>query len=675
MPITRGETNSLPAIDSTRRSYRADIDGLRALAVLSVVLYHAGVPLLKGGFTGVDIFFVLSGYLIGGHIASDLDKGTFRFTHFYQRRAKRILPAFLAVLTFVLVAGLLLLAPVELVDASKSALAALGSFSNVYFLRYANYFQASSDLNPFLMTWSLGVEEQFYLVLPPLMLLTSRMRRGTLLLPVVGLITVASLLYASTQVFTQPSRAFYLLPSRAWELGAGVLLALTERRSSTRLPWVKSSSMVGFALIVAPIFLLRPTTPFPGLSALPTVLGTVILLATPSSPFNRVVLSSSPLALIGKVSYSWYLWHWPLLAYLRIVSGGPLQPWAAAAAAVISFGLALGSYYIIEQPFRQSKTPPTRLLLRYGALASALALIPFLFWKTHGVPQRYAGATNFAAAARSDECLADYGERTPKDKPLCSRPSSNEPVVALWGDSHAAALAPALRSKVTDGGGQLAEYLKSSCLPLTGFAKSVPAHPSIVSECLAFNKDVLEKIRTNERIRTVLLAGRWEDPFLDDIPEPLLAAQEQSLPRYEPLAEEGKRFVAGLDATITALEAAGKHVVLIDDVPNFDFDPLYRTRTDVIPARRTLASWMKETSTPAGRAPASFRSAAARSQEALDRVHSEFRDVPVIDLRSMFCDKNGMCAYMEQGTLLYADSQHLTAAGSFFALRNVHLPN
>jgi len=658
-----------------KKVYRPDIDGLRALAILSVVLYHAGVPLLKGGFTGVDIFFVLSGNLIGGHIASDLDKGTFRFTHFYQRRAKRILPAFFTVIAFVLAVGLVLLAPEELIDASKSALAALGSFSNVYFLRYANYFQASSDFNPLLMTWSLGVEEQFYLLLPPLMLVLSRMKKGRLLFPVVCLITIASLVFASTEVFTQPSRAFYLLPSRAWELGAGVLLALSERKGLPCLPWVKSSSVVGLVLIVTPILLLRSTMPFPGLCALPTVLGTVLLLATPSSPINRVVLSSSPLALIGRVSYSWYLWHWPLLACLRVVSGGPLQPWAAAGAAVVSFGLALGSYHLIEQPFRQSTTPPARLLLRYGALASALALIPLALWKSHGVPQRFAGASTLAAATRSDECLADYGERAPKDQPLCSPPTSNGPIVALWGDSHASALAPALRKEVTDHGAQLAEYLKSSCLPLVSFAKFVPAHPSVVPECLAFNQTVLEKIRTSEQIRTVVLAGRWQDPFLDEVPEPLLARDEQRLSTPQPLAEENKRFVAGLSATIAAIEAAGKHVVLIDDVPNFDFDPLYRTRTDAIPARRVLASWMKETSMPAGRAPASFRDAAARSEQALTRVYTDDRNVSVIDLQSMFCDKNGMCAYMEQGTLLYADSQHLTDAGAFFALRNVHLPN
>lgn len=679
MANTRGVRDLSGANNGARSGYRADIDGLRALAVLSVVFYHAEVPLIRGGFTGVDIFFVLSGYLIGGHIAAELGKGVFRFTHFYQRRAKRILPAFFVVVSFVLATGLLLLAPDELMDTGKNALAALGSISNIYFLRYANYFQASSDLNPLLMTWSLGVEEQFYLLLPPLLLLCSRLRKGRLMMVVVGLITAASFIYASIEVFRQPSRAFYLLPSRAWELGAGVLLALAERKGSVFLAWIRSSRVLcpalGLALISAPMFLLRPITPFPGLWALPTVLGTVLLLASGTSAFNRKVLSSSPLVLIGEVSYSWYLWHWPLLAFLRVVSGGPLKLWAAVVAAVVSFGLAVASYYVIEQPFRRSTTPPIRLLVRYGVLGTALALVPLLFWKTHGVPQRYRSTTTFATATRTDECLADYGERGPKDGSRCAPSPSIGPVVALWGDSHAAALAPALRAEVTDRGGNLAEYLKSSCLPLAGYAKSVPGHPSVVEECIEFNQKVLERIQTNAHIRTVVLAGRWEDPFLDDAPEPLLEAHERLLAASEPLAEEKERLVAGLEKNIAALEATGKHVVVIDDVPNFDFDPLYRTRTDAIPTRKMLASWMKESDIPAGRAPASFRDAAARSEEALRLVHAQNQEVPVIDLRSMFCDGNGMCAYMEQGRLLYADPQHLTAAGAFYALRNVRLPN
>jgi peptidoglycan/LPS O-acetylase OafA/YrhL len=199
---------------STDRSYRPDIDGLRAIAILSVVLYHAGVPFSSGGFTGVDIFFVISGYLLGGHIFSELRSGTFSFLRFYQRRAKRILPAFYVVLTFTILSGLLLLSPSENKLYVLSAFSATLSVSNIFFLRYLEgYFRVRSFFHPLLMTWSLGVEEQFYAVIPLLMLLLVRIRRS-FLFPAILTVCVLSFLLAWRQVGVDPTSAFYLLPSR-----------------------------------------------------------------------------------------------------------------------------------------------------------------------------------------------------------------------------------------------------------------------------------------------------------------------------------------------------------------------------------------------------------------------------------------------------------------------------
>src|SRR5580698_7454976 len=254
-PETQKET--VPALNSERRgstAYRPDIDGLRAIAILSVVLYHGGVWFLPGGFTGVDIFFVISGYLIGGHIFSEVREGKFSFARFYQRRVKRILPAFYVVICFTMAAGLLLLSPLELVDTSKSAIAAVLSASNIYFLRYSNYFQGSSALNPLLMTWSLAVEEQFYLIIPLLMLAVAKIRRGVLL-PAILAICALSFWFAWHQVHVAPDRAFYLLPSRAWELGVGVAWAVGEAmlsRTVVRPRWVQAASLCGIAAIVAP---------------------------------------------------------------------------------------------------------------------------------------------------------------------------------------------------------------------------------------------------------------------------------------------------------------------------------------------------------------------------------------------------------------------------------------
>jgi peptidoglycan/LPS O-acetylase OafA/YrhL len=666
---------SLNLTESSRGTYRPDIDGLRAIAILSVVLYHAGVQLLPGGFTGVDIFFVISGYLIGGHIFSEIREERFSFARFYQRRVKRILPAFYVVLCFTMVASLFLLSPIELVDCSKSAIAAVLSASNVYFLRYSNYFQGSSALNPLLMTWSLAVEEQFYLVIPLLMLAVAKVRRGVLL-PAILAICALSFWFAWHQVHVVPDRAFYLLPSRAWELGVGVAWAVGEamlNRTIVRPRWAQAASLCGMAAMLAPMWLLKSTMPFPGPSAAATVLGTALLIGCPSSWINRKFLSMPWLIFIGRVSYSWYLWHWPLLAFLRVASGGPLPPEAAATAAALSFALAVLSYYIIEQPFRKSKLAPTPLFLRYAGVGLALAVVLTFVWNDHGLPARFPDL-NQEQAALDSNCIVDYGRSTPDLSALCYAAQDKSPAVVLWGDSHSAALAPALKAEVESRGDHFIEFSKSSCLPLVGVAKFVPQHPSVVEECVEFNRIVVKTIVADSSIRTVILAGRWADPFLDGDVEPLLNVSLAREHRRPSPAEETNMFIDALSKDIRALEAAGKHVVVVNDVPNFDFDPLVSQRSAHIPARRMIASWMTQGSQTPGLARASFVGAAARSDAALDSIHDRFQDVELINLKPMLCDDGGLCAYMHGGRLLYSDGQHLTPDGAFYALRGVSLP-
>ena len=675
-PETQRET--VPALNSERRgsaAYRPDIDGLRAIAILSVVLYHGGVWFLPGGFTGVDIFFVISGYLIGGHIFSEVREGKFSFARFYQRRVKRILPAFYVVICFTMAAGLLLLSPLELVDTSKSALAAVLSASNIYFLRYSNYFQDSSALNPLLMTWSLAVEEQFYLVIPVLMLAAAKMRRS-LVLPLILLACAISFLFAWRQVLVAPDRAFYLLPSRAWELGVGVALAVSEtmlNRALLRARWAQAASLCGMAAMLAPMGLLKSTMPFPGPAATASVLGTALLIGCPSSSINRRVLSMPWLAFIGRISYSWYLWHWPLLAFLRVATGGPLPAVASVVAIALSFMLAVASYYAIEQPFRKSTLAPAPLLLRYAGVGAALLVVLAFAWNEHGLPSRFPGL-NQEQAQRDSNCMVNYGRSTPDLSAQCYEASDKLPAVALWGDSHSAALAPALRAEVQSRGEAFVEFSKSSCLPLVGVAKYVPQHPSVVGECVQFNQIVLKTIVGDSRIRTVILAGRWADPFLDGNVEPLLDASLAELQSRPALAAETGLFINGLAKNIETLQAAGKHVVLVNDVPNFDFDPLIAMRTMHIPARRVLASWIMRGNGTPGWARASFAYAEARSDGALDTIHSRFPDVELINLKPMLCDDGGMCAYMHGGDLLYSDGQHLTPDGAFYALRDVALP-
>jgi peptidoglycan/LPS O-acetylase OafA/YrhL len=246
--------------------------------------------MISGGYSGVDIFFVISGYLIGGHIFSELRSGTFSFLGFYRRRAKRILPAFYVVLAFTILASFFFLSPFENHLFALSAVSASLSVSNIFFLRYLHdYFNAGTSYHPLLMTWSLGVEEQFYAVIPLLMVLLSRIRRS-LLLPAILAVCILSFLLAWQQVSLHPSDAFYLLPERAWELGIGVALAVmeqTRRTLSLPAPLAHLLGTTGFILMLFPIFLLNANMPFPGPAALPSVLGTAMVIAFPDSWINR----------------------------------------------------------------------------------------------------------------------------------------------------------------------------------------------------------------------------------------------------------------------------------------------------------------------------------------------------------------------------------------------------
>jgi peptidoglycan/LPS O-acetylase OafA/YrhL len=670
--------------NGTDRSYRPDIDGLRALAILSVVLCHANVPRITGGFTGVDIFFVISGYLIGGHIYSEVRAGSFSYLRFYQRRAKRILPAFFAVMAFTLVAALVLLSPLEAARCARAAFAATLSVSNLLFWHSANYFQTKSDLIPLLMTWSLGVEEQFYAVIPVLLVLVARIRRNWTL-PAILAVCALSFLLAQYQLDGHSQRAFqaafYLLPGRAWELGVGVALAVAEQRA-TRAPTLARFSLAmglaGVILIVAPLFLLNAHSLFPGAAAVPSVLGTAMLIAVPASWVNRRLLSLPPLVFVGRVSYSWYLWHWPLLSYLNILCGAKLPRAAPLVAIAVAFAVAVLSFFFIEQPFRRSASPPRPLLLRYALVSAGLLAACAAIWLSHGLPQRYPQLARMEAAnppLSSDPCLIDNDDDQPNLSARCYDPADPRPSVALWGDSHAAALAPGLRSAAIEQGYGLVQLNKAACLPLSGALRYIPLIPAQAATCLSFNRRVLTLLQSDARIRIVILAGdwagcfdrTWERGWLTD--DPAHASAMPSLDAVRAL------FIASLRAQIETLRAAGKTVLVLEDIPNFDFDPLERVRTARIPARGILAGWLGVSdSLDSGFAPNGVGSADALAVATLRQAVSSEDGVELIDLKPAFCSGAGHCAYRDGDRLLYADSGHLTLYGAHYAVRNLRLP-
>jgi peptidoglycan/LPS O-acetylase OafA/YrhL len=660
-------------------SYRSDIDGLRSLAILSVLLYHSGVSLFSGGFTGVDIFFVISGYLIGGHIFSELRGGRFSFMSFYQRRAKRILPAFYVVLAFTILVSLFLLSPYEAAEFGRSAFWSTLSASNILFWQTTGYFDQWSELHPLLMTWSLGVEEQFYAVIPLLLVLLSHVRRSWML-PAILISCVISFVFSVRELGTHPVMVFYMLPARAWELGIGVALAVAEREKRFAVPAAVAQivSIAGLALVVAPMLLLTVAIPFPGAAALPSVLGTAMLLATPDSWIGKRLLSLPPLVFIGRISYSLYLWHWPLLAFGRVVYGGPLPAATTAIAIALAFAAAILSYYLVEQPFRKSKQAPAPLLLRYAAVSVAVLAACAVLWFSHGVPQRNPELAKLEASGFSlvnDPCLDAYGNAKPNMSPRCYESTGDKPAVALWGDSHSAALAPGIRAAAIAGGYSFDQFGKASCPPLNGATRFLAGHPMLASECLQFNRKVLDLLDSDKRIRVVILAGFWTAPFHQTLQDGWLTADLAHEREVPSLDASSTLFEQALTASIRALQAAGKEVIVLDDVPIFDVSPVWRVRTTRIAARRNLASWLRlrESNDPGYASPIDA-AGSAQTAALLQQTLANLPGVQLVDLKPVLCSGPSQCAYRDNDKLLYADPQHLSADGALYALRNFRLP-
>jgi peptidoglycan/LPS O-acetylase OafA/YrhL len=657
----------------SRRDYRPDIDGLRAIAVTSVVLFHAGLGWLDGGYVGVDVFFVISGYLIAGHIYREVRAGTFSFVNFYARRSKRILPALIAVLAVSLLIGMLILSPREFSRFGLSAVSSISGISNVYFWLSMDYFAPAADHLPLLMTWSLGVEEQFYLFFPILLIFLFRWFRPQLF-SALAIITLASLACSIVTIRIYPSFTFYMLPARAWELGIGAVLAVAEADgwSLARISRAAKSciALLGLALLAAPILLYTANTSFPGESALPPALGTAILIAVRASPVNSV-LASKPFTFVGRISYSWYLWHWPLLAFCRIASPEPLQRREAIVIVALSFLAAAASYYLIEQPFRQARREPRALLLRYGWAVAASVLIfasPVVF---KGFRARVPAAVNSmeAANAEREKCIVQYGDPQP-DRSASCLPGSGRQAIALIGDSHAAALAPGLRAVAKEQGYDLFVFTKSSCPPMVTVTRFMPNHPGHDRQCAAFNASVMDILSRHPEIRTVVMTGYWSAPLIEASEGSRYTLAGAPAP-VDP-AENKSVLKAGLAAQVAKLRALDKRVIVLQDVPIFDVDPVAVVLRQAIPARDLLADLLGADAGSPSELNASVRF--ARQIETAQAVVASAvlsnEEVSLIDPKHFLCGKTG-CEFASDRQILYVDNQHLSPAGAAIVARNL----
>ncbi|SEJ76957.1 Peptidoglycan/LPS O-acetylase OafA/YrhL, contains acyltransferase and SGNH-hydrolase domains [Sphingobium sp. AP50] len=614
-----------PATPSTSQiRYRRDIDGLRALAILPVLLFHAHVPGFSGGYVGVDIFFVISGYLITGIIAREVDERRFSLARFYERRFRRIMPALALMILIVLAAAAFLYLPGDLEGVPRSALAATLFASNLWFFTDTGYFSGGADVKPLLHTWSLAVEEQYYIGFPILLMLLARFAPHWRKVAVAG-IAAGSLVLAIAMQRDTSGFTFYLLPTRAWELFAGALLALGAV-PQIRPRWLRELIAWGGALAIAcSVALYDRNTLFPGLTALPPVLGAAALIhAAPGTSMARL-LSLPPLVGIGLISYSLYLWHWPLIVFTEYATDVPLS----GATRILVIGAALAaailSWRFVERPFRDSRRLPARAIFRFTGAAMALlcilslALMAMGGWPARFAPQvlaQMAGQTDFAPTRK--QCHDNFMRgATP-----CILGADVRPDAMLWGDSHGVELAYALSVRARTQGRSLIERTTSSCPPVLGYEAKDP-------RCAAANRAAFDAIRADPGIRRVYLAAFWANGDFDR-PD----------------------FVAQLDSTIAALRAQGRQVVLIGPVPPQPFD---------VP--RHLAHLAQ-----AGRMDQAQGVARAFVEQRTTHLRAAFArwrrlGVPLIDTLAALCDTQH-CAIERNGKPLYFDSHHLSVAGA-----------
>lgn len=657
--------------------HRDDIDALRALAVTLVILYHFGVSALGGGFVGVDIFFVISGFLIGGILDRELAEGRFSLVRFYERRVRRIFPALFVMLFAAAGAASLWFFPADFQRFAMSAGAAALFWSNIFFNATSGYWDVAASSKPLLHTWSLAVEEQFYLVFP---LLLFAIRRWSVAwrLAALGVLAVLSFVASIWAVKASPTAAFYLAPYRFWEfvLGAGLAVA-PLRVSRLAAPEVAAErptkgapqhdgivryvgeglAALGLAMIAVSVFTLTPGSAFPGWGAVLPCLGAALLIA--AGPDNAVsrALSWKPVVFVGLISYSLYLWHWPVWVFANHLLGRAPAPLEAAGLVALTFVLSVLSWKFVEQPFRQKGAVPRKPLFITAAVAmAAVCLFAGVAIETKGLPNRFDAKVAAIVAqeapppAIKDRCFGV----APKDvsvSRLCGLGAAGQPAsFILWGDSHAEAIEPPI-AEIAKRHHRRGLFAGSpSCAPLVGVDRyDVPT-------CRTFNDRVLAMILRHKEITTVILEARWgknaQGTAYGNEGHGFVAIGDDQGRSQKP-SDNAAIFARGLKRTVDALRADGRQVLLVGPVPEIGW-----TVPQVL-AR--LAQEHREHVVVAPPAKKFYEREAAVLP--LFYAMATEKGVSAVFPHDYLC-KSGRCAVRKNGIPLYKDEHHLSDYGA-----------
>ncbi|QOR39302.1 acyltransferase [Billgrantia diversa] len=647
--------------------YRPEIDGLRAVAVIPVILFHAGFETFSGGYVGVDIFFVISGYLITGIIYNEIVEEQFSIVNFYERRARRILPSLFFVSIVCMAVAWVWMLPEEFASLSKSLVAVNLFISNIHYWQDMDYFAGPAEMKPFLHTWSLAVEEQFYLFFPLFMLLVGWVRKWLL----IGVLTLCFLFslalsdYASTH---HPSANFYLLPTRAWELLAGAIVAVFLHRHRAKPPlWVSSlGGVVGIVLLLYAILIFDQSVPFPGRWALIPVLGTtLIILFASERDITGKVLSFKPMVGIGLISYSAYLWHQPVFAFARERSLGPISHIDFILLSILSLLLAWFSWHYVELPFR-NRNKYTRPQIFSTALVMSCLMIGVGFYGTYsqGIPWRFNGELENLVMVRSQKkinanCQSTPGNLLPFDETCVYNENGNRTVV-IWGDSQATPLVGPVAERVDALDMKVRQFVYTNCLPIAGYTRSDEP------ECGRHNEQVLEYVLEDDSVELVMMLGRYPLQFEgvsfnngEGGIEHDGAVRAVPMNRLDISDEELRIEQVGslLKETVERMARAGKRVVLVYPVPEVGWDVPYFLVKERLYGIERFA--------PLSTSYEVFKQRTASAYEQMARV-VEHDNLIKIEPARLFCDTYlpSRCATQIEEVLLYYDNNHLSVAGA-----------
>ena len=633
----RGANENTPVVtkdgSDQEHGLRLDIQGLRAIAVLSVVIYHVAPHALTGGFAGVDIFFVISGYLIAGILLGELERGKFSLLGFYERRVRRLFPALFVMLAAVLAVGAVLLTPSAYHGLGRTTVSTIFFVSNFHFFRMSGYFNNDAEFRPLLHTWSLAVEEQFYLAFPLLLwaLVSFARRWMRLALLVCAVISFALCLWALER---KVSAAFYLAPFRGYELLIGAVIAGLP--FPARLPQIVRDmlSLSGLALIGASLVLINETIPFPGAPALAPCIGTAMVLfagANGASLGGRLI-SGPFFSFFGALSYSLYLWHWPVLVFGKDALLAEPNVLQTAGLVLLAILLATLSWRFIEQPFLKRRMPRWRLFALGGAgmaIGAALGCAVFL---AHGLPGRF-DAPAHAMFAQSEnysprrwECHNFLHDLWPYERNCALGAPGAEPHTAVWADSHGVSLAYALAERMAQRGQSVMQITASGCPPALDYSRL--DHPL----CAEQNAIMLAGLRHDERIDTVIFAVNFA-----------------AYPR-----EQWPAVLDGLTRSVEAMAAAGKRIEIVYPIPVFDYD---------VPSALGLMA-------ARGQNPATYaldrRRFEAVNALPMARLEALRQRVGATAVRPMdvLCAPTTCPAYTPERGVLYYNKDHLSVAGA-----------